>query len=118
MEARFCTVVTHNRKLYESLPEGRKKEYVLFGRPKAEKLLRLSGKMGLKDEIYWYEDRCLVRSEKIRQEHRYEGLRELKEEGDYWLVMFAGGVTVPVEKKGFRQGRPEKFADFIREKIS
>ncbi len=117
MEARFCTVLTHNRKLYEALPDGKKKEYILFGKPKAEGLMHLSGKMGLKDEIYWYEDHCLVRSEKIQQEYGYEGLRGLKEEGDYWLVLFGGGTIVAVDKKGFRQGRPEKFPDFIKGKM-
>lgn len=110
METRFCTVLAHELELYKNMPGGEKKK-------KAEQLLTASGKAGKKEEMYWEETCCRIHGEHIEQEFSYEGLRGIQEKERYFLVLFGGGAVVAVDKKGFRQGKPDRFAAFIREKL-
>lgn len=85
---------------------------------KAVQKLRQSGKTeDEKEEIYWYEDYCVIESEEVTNRYRYDGLRKIQEGEKYIFLIFGGNVIVPAGKDGFRKGKPEKFKKFLEGKI-
>lgn len=86
---------------------------------KSAKRMRQAGKaQGDKEEIYWYDDCCVIEAEDITSRYQYTGLKKIREEEKYIFLTFGGKIIVMVDKDEFRKGKPEKFKKFIEEKMS
>ena len=87
-------------------------------RAKVRAMAIRSGKAGEKEEVYWFEDHCIIQTADYAGKFCYTGLRRIVEEEHYYFLYFGGDRYIPADKNGFRTGRPEKFLKFVQSKIS
>ena len=107
----FMTVIRSLNRMRRRADEANMSETSLKRNARSD--LGASGQKGEECTVTFYEHAFVLESPGIHKEFRYEGIAQIKETEDYFMIFRSRLNVIPVEKSGLVDATSEEFAEFL-----